>query len=61
MPIYEYKCDDCGISKEKLQSHSERTDDIECDKCDGTAKRLAVNKTSFTLKGGGWYKDGYTK
>ena len=29
-----------------------------CPKCGGTGKRL-ISQTSFTLKGGGWYKDGY--
>lgn len=61
MPLFEYKCGDCGRSQEKLQSYSKRKDEIECDQCDGTAKRLVVNQTNFSLKGGGWYKDGYTK
>jgi putative FmdB family regulatory protein len=61
MPIYEYKCVECDSSQEKLQSYMQRKDEIKCDKCDGTAKRLEVNKTSFSLKGKGWYKDGYQK
>jgi len=29
-------------------------------RCGGKCKKL-VSKGSFSLKGGGWYKDGYTK
>jgi len=31
-----------------------------CPKCGDTADRV-ISQTSFTLKGGGWYKDGYSK
>ena len=61
MPIYEYKCCECGFSQEKIQSYQDRKEQITCSKCDGTARRLVVNKTSFSLKGSGWYKDGYQK
>lgn len=61
MPIYEYKCCECGVSQEKLQSYMQRKDEVPCKECNGAAKRLEVNKTSFTLKGKGWYKDGYQK
>jgi len=30
------------------------------DICGGKCKKL-ISKGSFALKGGGWYKDGYTK
>lgn len=60
MPIFEYKCE-CGFSTEKIQPFGKRTDHVKCGKCDQVAKRLEINKTSFTLNGGGWYKDGYQK
>jgi len=31
-----------------------------CPECGSKARRI-MSQTSFTLKGGGWYKDGYTK
>jgi len=31
----------------------------ECPECGGPVDRL-VSQTSFTLKGAGWYKDGYS-
>jgi putative FmdB family regulatory protein len=57
MPIYEYKCDDCGIEFEATQG----MDDpplTECSQCSGSVHRL-ISFTSFSLKGGGWYSDGY--
>jgi len=68
MPIYEYKCQLCGFSFEVVQ----KVDDIapNCKNmlvsgsleklCDGKCDKL-ISKSSFSLKGGGWYKDGYVK
>ena len=59
MPIYEYGCEVCGHTFERLQKVSDDpiTDCPECgDK--GGVKKL-VSRTSFVLKGGGWYKDHY--
>tara|TARA_Y100000310_G_C19992110_1_gene494597 strand:+ start:62 stop:283 length:222 start_codon:yes stop_codon:yes gene_type:complete len=66
MPIYEYKCRLCGFSFEIMQKVDERSP--HCDnivisgslerRCGGTCKKL-ISKGSFSLKGGGWYKDGY--
>ncbi len=53
MPIYEYKCSACGHRFEKLQSFSEgpvRT----CPQCGGEVKKL-ISRSSFILKGSGWY------
>jgi putative FmdB family regulatory protein len=58
MPIYEYKCTQCGEKFEKLQKMSDRPTS-KCPKCKGEAKRL-ISSTSFSLKGEGWYKDGYS-
>lgn len=57
MPIYEYKCKSCGTQFESMQKISEPPI-APCPKCGDTADRL-ISMTSFTLKGGGWYKDGY--
>jgi len=59
MPIYVYKCDSCSEIKEKIQKFSERTDHLPCEACGKRAKRVVINKTSFALKGSGWYKDHY--
>jgi|TARA_B100002003_G_C14047657_1_gene504630 putative FmdB family regulatory protein len=62
MPIYEYKCEDCGHEFEEMLHFSER--DIPLNTpcsfptCDGKV-HLKMSLGSFHLKGGGWYKDGY--
>lgn len=57
MPTYEYKCNKCHKNFEQVQKITEPPLK-ECPKCGGPVKRL-ISTTTFTLKGGGWYKDGY--
>jgi len=58
MPIYEYECA-CGNKEEKFFHISEIQDKLKCKKC-GSEMKKVVSMTSFTLKGSGWYKDGYS-
>ena len=60
MPLYEYTCERCGASVEKLQSRGAAPPQ-ECPSCgaQGTLHR-GISKTSFHLKGGGWYVTDYT-
>lgn len=57
MPIYEYHCTACGKHFEILQKITEEPL-ATCPACGKQVRRL-ISQTSFTLKGGGWYKDGY--
>lgn len=57
MPIYEYECDTCSIITEAFQSISDAPL-TSCPKCDGALRKL-ISSSSFQLKGGGWYADGY--
>jgi putative FmdB family regulatory protein len=57
MPTYEYRCEKCKKHFEIFQKISEAPL-TKCPECQGQIKRL-VSAASFTLKGGGWYKDGY--
>jgi putative FmdB family regulatory protein len=57
MPIYEYSCNACNIQFELRQKFSDPPAN-KCPKCGGTVSKL-VSATSFSLKGGGWYGDGY--
>jgi putative FmdB family regulatory protein len=58
MPIYEYRCQQCGGTVEYQQRMSDEPKTV-CEKCGGQLERL-ISRTAFTLKGGGWYKDLYS-
>ena len=56
MPIYEYSCPTCGnfdagqrITAPALSA---------CPTCGARVERL-ISRSSFSLKGSGWYSDGY--
>ncbi len=59
MPIYEYKCSKCGKELEVMHKVSDPAP-VECPECksQNTLEKL-VSRTSFQLKGGGWYSDLY--
>jgi putative FmdB family regulatory protein len=59
MPIYEYECAKCKRQFEYMQSMSEPSKK-KCEKCGGKLERL-ISQSAFHLKGGGWYKDLYSK
>ena len=54
MPIYAYKCTDCGHEKEVLQKISDAplTD---CPDCGHASMVKMVTAAGFQLKGTGWY------
>lgn len=57
MPIYRYRCANCGAQEEHLQKVSDAPKE-RCSKCGGAlAKQMTA--AAFHLKGGGWYKDLY--
>ena len=57
MPVYEYRCDTCNSQFDLRQKFSDPPAD-KCPKCGGAVSKL-VSAASFSLKGGGWYGDGY--
>jgi putative FmdB family regulatory protein len=59
MPIYEYACSKCGKISDVLQKMTDPAPS-KCEACgaEGTLSRV-VSRTSFVLKGGGWYSDLY--
>ena len=59
MPIYEYRCTKCNDHLEVMQKISDRPL-RRCKKCSGRLEKL-ISRTSFQLRGGGWYDSGYTK
>lgn len=57
MPVYEYECSECRKTIE-VQQKMVDAPLRNCPDCDGALKKL-VSMSSFQLKGGGWYSDGY--
>ncbi len=55
MPIYEYRCENCGHETEAMQKLSD-TPLIECPACEHDSLRKKISATHFRLKGGGWYE-----
>ncbi|MBC7974951.1 MAG: zinc ribbon domain-containing protein [Myxococcales bacterium] len=58
MPLYAYRCTACGAQEEHIQRFSEPPKD-RCEVCGGALEKQ-LGGASFHLKGGGWYKDGYS-
>ncbi len=57
MPIYEYRCKDCGSHFEKRQSINEDPPKI-CEKCNGSLEKQ-WSLSGFQFKGAGWYVTDY--
>ena len=57
MPIYEYRCGDCGHEFEKLVKLG--ASPPPCPTCEGSDVTKRVSAGSFVLRGSGWYKDHY--
>ncbi len=57
MPLYEYRCLKCEHVTEVLQKLSDRPL-RKCRLCSGKLEKL-ISRTSFQLKGGGWFAHGY--
>jgi len=56
MPIYEYRCENCGVfevTRRITEPALKR-----CPTCKGKVERL-MSATSFVLKGSGWYATDY--
>ncbi len=58
MPVYEYECKECNKIFEVQQKIADKALS-DCPDCNGPVKKL-VSMSSFQLKGGGWYADGYS-
>jgi putative FmdB family regulatory protein len=54
VPIYAYRCESCGFTKDVLQKVSDAPL-TECPSCSKSAFRKQVTAAGFQLKGTGWY------
>lgn len=57
MPIYEYRCTDCGAHLEKMQKVSDAPLSV-CETCGGRLEKQ-WSRTGFQFKGEGWYVTDY--
>ena len=57
MPLYEYRCKQCGHQFEKIQSFS-APEEKECPVCHGEVERL-ISAPAIQFKGAGWYVNDY--
>src|SRR5690348_3524404 len=57
MPIYEYRCADCGTHLEKMQKISDAPLTV-CESCGGKLEKQ-ISRAGFQFKGSGWYVTDY--
>ena len=57
MPLYEYRCSDCGNSLEVIQKFSEEPLQT-CPECGGQMEKL-LSAPAIQFKGTGWYVTDY--
>ena len=63
MPIYEYKCNKCNTTQDKIVTYSDRKETSQCPLC-FNGDLIYVDKIhngSFYLKGTGWYQTDFRK
>ena len=54
MPIYAYRCNECGFAKDVLQKMSDPILTV-CPSCGKSEFKKQVTAAGFQLKGSGWY------
>jgi len=54
MPIYAYRCEECGFSRDVLQKVSDAPLTV-CESCGKPSFRKQLTAAGFQLKGTGWY------
>lgn len=57
MPLYPYRCTQCGHRFEKIQSFNSEPE-TECPKCGGKLERM-LTAPGLQFKGAGWYVNDY--
>ncbi len=60
MPCYEYHCDACGHDFEEMQKITDKPIRI-CPSCHARKAHRMISRTSFVLKGTGWYATDYAR
>ena len=60
MPLYEYKCDNCGQRFELIRKFSDPPAET-CPKCGGGPVHKVISSPAFQFKGSGWYITDYAR
>lgn len=60
MPIYAYRCEECGHELEALQKISDAPL-TECPACGAAALKKQITAAAFRLKGSGWYETDFKR
>jgi len=58
LPLYAYRCTQCGYNTEKIQSFSAKPDEV-CPECGGKLER-PLSAPGLSFKGAGWYVNDYS-
>ena len=58
MPLYEYRCNQCGYKFEKIQKFSDEPERV-CPKCQGELVR-PMTAPALKFEGAGWYINDYS-
>lgn len=59
MPLYEYRCQKCGATVEKIQKFSDAPL-VKCEQCGGRLERV-LSAPAIQFKGSGWYVTDYAR
>ena len=57
MPLYPYRCKECGHKFEKIQKFGAKPEEV-CPKCGGALERT-LTAPGLSFKGAGWYVNDY--
>ena len=60
MPLYEYECEACGATFEKIRKFSDPPLEV-CEKCGKGPVRKLISSSAIQFKGSGWYITDYAK
>jgi putative FmdB family regulatory protein len=58
MPVYAYRCDNCGVQFERQQSYSDAALQI-CPECRKKALKRIISPVRIVFKGSGFYSTDY--
>jgi len=60
MPLYEYRCEACGSTFEKIRKFSDPPLEV-CEVCGKGPVRKLISSPAIQFKGSGWYITDYAK